>query len=233
MVVSICLQVTVVAQERNDPPRKLNGKRCLCDLLVHVGPARAHVTHGLAAKGAGVPAVRMVLFKAASVYRVAAAQHLRRLKRVKQKVEAHRAVAVHCVGHAGVIVHQLVAVACATSIAVEELVAPSNAADATLVAMKLDRNGRVSLEMCVRVVWARVCAGWHFLFLCNVVVEEIAYSAEVCAEAEAATVATRGGCLLVAAAIALHACHTESVHLVLARRHLLFLVLRVIVTEAA
>ena len=66
-----------------------------------------------------------------------AGQHSGPPDAVKQVLQAHRAVVFHAVGHADVVVVQVVGVAAAAGVAVEEVVAAPNAADAALVAVEL------------------------------------------------------------------------------------------------
>jgi hypothetical protein len=64
---------------------------------------------------------------------VPTAQHVDGLDRVKQELEAHRAVVVHAVLHAHVHVPQLLGIAAVAGVAVEVVVPPSHAAYPALV----------------------------------------------------------------------------------------------------
>lgn len=66
-----------------------------------------------------------------------ACARLRRLERVEEVFVADRAVALHRVGHADVVVVQLRRIARSTRVAMEEIIAAAHAADATFVAVEL------------------------------------------------------------------------------------------------
>lgn len=66
-----------------------------------------------------------------------AAQYLRCLERVKEVLVADGAVALHRVGHAGMIIPQLHRVARSACLAMKEVFAAAHTADATLLTVKL------------------------------------------------------------------------------------------------
>ena len=68
---------------------------------------------------------------------MATAQDLRRRERIEEVFAAYGAVLLHRIGDACVVVEELYRVACSTCIAVEKVVAPPYATDATLITVEL------------------------------------------------------------------------------------------------
>ena len=144
---------------------------------------------------------------AASTCARARASHLRRLKRIKEVFVAYGTVALHRVGHADVVVAQLDRVACAARVAMKEVVAPADAADAAFFAVEL--------------------------LLAQVIIVQVADAAKIGAKARGAIYASGAGRLLGVAGEAHDAAHVVSIHIVLCLLVHLSLTLYRVMTEAA